>query len=97
MTSMTRFSLKDILVGFAITSVGLGVSAFAIRWQIPRLSDWEGVQIMLACLGPWLIAAGVSRPFMKQKTGPQFFIRFVIYAAILVVVLNAIRLQKQIP
>jgi hypothetical protein len=72
--------------------------AFAIRWRIPRLSDWEAIQIMLAGSGPCVVAFGVTYPFKKESNAVlRFIIRFAIWAPLLVAVLHAIRLQKQLP
>jgi hypothetical protein len=64
---MLRFSLKDLLVGFAIVATGLGMVAFAIGWHTPVLSRWEPLQIFFTAAGSILAGQGLSYPFGKDR------------------------------
>jgi hypothetical protein len=94
---MLRFTLKDVLVGSAITSVGLGMIAFALHWRLPPLSNWEVVQMLLAVGGASTTATGITYPFPKQsRTRLKSAVSFLLFAAVFVAVVRAIQLQKQI-
>jgi hypothetical protein len=64
---MLRFSLKDLLIGFAFVATGLGMVAFAIGWRTPVLSRWEPLQIIFTVAGSIMAGQGLSYPFGKDQ------------------------------
>ena len=66
MGGMKQLALKNLLIGIGITSVGLGMITFAMRWQLTRSSRWERMQLALVCGGALFVGGGVLYPFMAR-------------------------------
>jgi hypothetical protein len=61
---MFRFSLKDILRGLTLASIGLGMLAFAFREQTPPTAkEVKLLQTLLCAFGGMLVGYGLAFPF----------------------------------
>jgi hypothetical protein len=64
MAGMPRFSLKDILRGITLASIGFGMLAIAFRGDVqpaPGALPWW--QVSLAAFGGMLVGYGLAFPF----------------------------------
>jgi hypothetical protein len=59
---MLRFSLKDILRGLTLTSIGFGLLAAAFHGMVPASQQASLVQALLVALGGMLIGYGLAFP-----------------------------------
>jgi hypothetical protein len=61
---MPQFSLKDILRGFTLASIGLGMLAVALNGRIlPTSKEFMLVQAFLVAFGGMLVGYGLAFPF----------------------------------